>query len=70
MLARLLNDRCAYCGDRRTGDVAHTLAGYPACAACHAHLGADADRERLALIRTYRAERRGHGLERLLTLGR
>ena len=70
MFARLLNDRCAYCGGRRSGDDARTLAGHPACGACHAHLGADADRERLALIRSYHAERRSQGLDRLLTFGR
>ncbi len=74
MLARFLTQPCAYCGSRRTDDVAHMLAGYPACAECHDYFGSDADRDRLALVRSYRAERRGqdrmHRLNRLLSSGR
>ena len=69
MLARILPVRCAYCGSRTIAKTAETLAGYPACSACHAHFGADLDRERLARVRTYQAERRGSHLDRLLPIG-
>jgi len=70
MLARILPERCAYCGGRTIAKTVETLAGYPACAACHAHFGVDVDRERLARVRAYRAERRGSHLDRLLPIAR
>jgi hypothetical protein len=60
---------CAYCGSQTIGKVALKLGGHPACESCHAYFGEDADRERLARIRSYRVGRRGL-LSRLLPFGR
>lgn len=70
MLARILPVRCAYCGSRTIAKTVETLAGYPACAACHAHFGVDVDRERLARVRAYQVDRRSSHLGRRLPTGR
>ena len=64
-----MSKQCAYCGDRGTDKTAFKLGGHPACASCYDYFGEDADRERLARIRSYRVGRRGL-LSRLLPFSR
>ena len=69
MHTRFLAKRCAYCGGTAGKDALY-LDGHPACLSCRTYFIEDADPERLARVRAYRAERRGGHRLRLLTFSR